>query len=91
MLENISNHKISQLDLAFHFNLSKSTFYRRIKTTTGLTPKEFITEIRLQEAKRLIEVEEIDTIKVVAYKVGYLQAHYFSKIYFKRFGKKPVH
>ena len=91
LLENISNHKISQLDLAFHFNLSKSTFYRRIKTTTGLTPKEFITEIRLQEAKRLIEVEEIDTIKVVAYKVGYLQAHYFSKIYFKRFGKKPVH
>ena len=90
LLDNISDNEINQLDLAFHFNLSKSTFYRRIKASTGLTPKEFITEIKLQEAKRLIEIEGIDTIKVVAYEVGYLQAHYFSKLYFKRFGIKPI-
>jgi len=90
LIENISNTDINQVDLAYHFNLSKSTFYRRIKTTTGLTPKAFITETRLLEAKRIIEVEGIESLKTITYKVGYLDANYFSKKYQKRFGKKPL-
>ena len=90
LIKNISETKINQVDLAYHFNLSKSTFYRRIKTTTGLTPKEFITETRLLEAKRIIEVEGVESLKIISYKVGYLDPSYFSKIYQKRFGKKPL-
>lgn len=90
LIKNISETQINQVDLAYNFNLSKSTFYRRIKTTTGLTPKEFITETRLIEAKRIIELEDIENLKVISNKVGYLDPNYFSKKYQKRFGKKPL-
>ncbi len=83
------NPNLDQTDISLKFGLSKSTLYRKIKGETGLTPNEFITEVKLQKARNLIEKEHNISLKRLALEVGFLHTSYFSNIYKKRFGTKP--
>ncbi|TMM32112.1 response regulator [Polaribacter aestuariivivens] len=86
---NCGKQKLNQEDLSVYFNMSKSSFYRKIKALTGLTPNEFITEIKLQKAKILIEKREVHSLKQLTLEVGFSHSSYFSTKYFKRFGVFP--
>ncbi len=83
------NPNVKQADIADYFHLSLSTLYRRIKGATGLSPNEFITEVKLQKARRLAENNPTLLLKQLALEVGYLDSYYFSKMYYKRFGHNP--
>ena len=71
------------------FIISKSSFYRKIKMATGLSPNEFINEVKLQYARRLLTNNNEISLKELSHKLGFKQPQYFSKLYQKRFGKKP--
>lgn len=88
--KNSNNPSLNQNEIAEMFNISKSSFYRKIKSHTGLTPNNFIKEIRLQKARDIIEENPDILVKQVALEVGFKHSAYFSKIYVERFGKKPV-
>ena len=62
---------------------------RIIKKLTGLSPLNFIKEIRLQQARQLLESRQFATVAEVGYEVGFSDPGYFTKVYFKRFGKRP--
>ena len=68
--------------------LSKSTLYRKIKTMTGLSPIEFIKNIRLKHACRLLKSQTI-TISEVAYMVGFSDPKYFSLCFKTEFNMTP--
>jgi len=68
------------------FAMSQSSLYRKIKSKTGLTIKEYITEVRLHRARKLIEQDPEISIKTVAFEIGLANSTYFKKIYEKRFG-----
>ncbi len=78
----------SQVSLELNFNVSTSSLYRKIKTETGLSPKDFITEIRLQKAQEIVKENPHISLKRLALEVGYSSSFYFSKLYKKRFGCK---
>lgn len=77
------------LTLADQMFLSRRQFERKIKKITGLTPAKLVMEIRLQKARELLENESFNTISEVSYAVGIQTPNYFTKLYTKRFGKKP--
>ena len=70
-------------------NMSFRQLQRRVKQVTGLTPIQFQREIKLQEARRLLESGDYQTASEVSYAVGFTNTHHFSKLYEGRFGKKP--
>ncbi|MEK7253952.1 MAG: response regulator [Bacteroidota bacterium] len=70
-------------------NLSERQFRRRLQNLTGLTPNEYLTELRLQEARSLLEIGKYATIAEVAYAVGYNDAAAFSRSFRNCFGKSP--
>lgn len=70
--------------------ISRSQMQRRIKKITGLSPNQYYREIKLQVARRLLESGEVRTVNEVATAIGFETAKYFSKIFAKRFGKRPV-
>ncbi|WGH76342.1 response regulator [Tenacibaculum tangerinum] len=86
-----SNTNMTQEDVASHFNTSRSSLIRKIKAKTGLTPNQFITEVKLQKAHYLAEQDPTILLKTLALEVGYLYPTYFSKIYTQRFGIPPVY
>lgn len=81
------NFKVSQL--AFEMAIGERQFNRRLKKITGLTPGNYLKEIKLQKARQLLENKVYPTIAEVAYSVGFSTPEYFSKIFKNRFGKSP--
>lgn len=76
--------------LAHEMNLGDRQLLRRLKSLTGFTTNQYIQEIKLQHARRLLEQGIFLTVSEVAYASGFSTPAYFSKLYEKRFGKRPV-
>lgn len=90
IIKNSENTSLNQEIIAYEFKISKSSFYRKIKSTTGLTPNNFIREVRLQKAYSIIQKDSNINLKELASKVGFQHTSYFSKVYENRFGIKPI-
>ena len=73
-------------DLCEEFALSNSSLYRKVKACTGLSPKEFVTEIRLKEAYKIKAKNPDMHIKLLALEVGFVNYTHFCKLYERRFG-----
>lgn len=76
-------------DVAQALSVSESVLFRKVKRLIGITPKQYLDELRLDRARGLLENKEVTSIKQLAKKVGYADPRTFSRSYFKRFGKQP--
>lgn len=88
VLENMGNPDLEVGELADVSLVSRTSFYRRLKQLSGLSPVDFIRQQRIECAKSLI-VEGKDTISEIAYKVGFSDPKYFSKCFKKYVGLTP--
>jgi len=84
-----SDSQLSVPGLADEFAMSESTLLRQLKRLTGLTPKKYVKDIRLAQARQLLEDQVYDSIALVAYEVGYKDIRTFSRNFKKRYGKSP--
>lgn len=76
-------------ELARQSAMSVTSFHRHFKAVTMLTPVEYRTRIRLQEARRLMLVEDSDAASI-GLAVGYESASQFSRDYRRTFGVTPA-
>jgi signal transduction histidine kinase/DNA-binding response OmpR family regulator len=68
---------------------SRRGLYRKLKEQLGLTPGEFLREMRLEKACELLETDPDVSLKELSATVGFRTAHYFSKLFRERFGCHP--
>lgn len=73
--------------LAEHCNLSRTVFYNKLKGLTGSSPIEFVRKIKLNIAVRFLE--EGYNVSEAAYKTGFTDVKYFSRIFKSQFGYSP--
>jgi AraC-like DNA-binding protein len=76
-------------DLARHAHMSPSSFHHHFKAVTAMSPVQFQKQLRLQEARRLMFMGDVD-VAVVAHQVGYESASQFSREYSRLFGTAPM-
>ena len=74
--------------LVNEMNVSKSTLYRKIKSLTGMTTSDFIKDIRLKTACKIMKEKPVN-ITEVSYLVGFGQPKYFTYCFKKKFGILP--
>jgi len=68
-----------------------STYFRKIFISKfGTSPKNYITEKRVLQAKSIIDSGDFSTVKELAFAVGYKDPLYFSKVFKKHYGISPV-
>ncbi|CAH9050511.1 HTH-type transcriptional activator RhaS [Pseudoalteromonas sp. CIP111854] len=79
---------ISIEELAQLAHLSVSALERRFKKHLAKTPNQFINEIRLENARKLL-VETRLPVSQVAYQCGFSEPSYFSKQFRRLFGEIP--
>ncbi len=89
ILKNIGNTQFSISQLADELAMSTRRFQQKIKQISGLTPKEYQREIQLEQARRVLESGSVQSVSEISYKIGFKDAHYFSSLFQKRYGKKP--
>lgn len=68
--------------------ISNSSFYRKFKLYTGMTPLQYILDVRMSNAKRLLETTDY-SINEIAYIIGYDNSLYFSRLFHKHIGLSP--
>ena len=86
---NLSDHNFTVDNLAFKLAMSRSLLYRKVKQLTGLTPNNYISQLRYSKARFYLENKKFSTVKEVAYHVGFKDEKYFSRNFKMRFGKYP--
>lgn len=74
----ISNANLDVNYLVSCFSLSRTNFFHKLKSLTGLSPIMYIKEVRMQKAAELIKEKQYSMAEI-AYMVGYNDPHYFSK------------
>jgi len=79
---------ISLEELADITHLSISALERRFKKFLGKTPKQFINEVRLENARRLL-IETNIAIATIANDTGFTDHSYFSRQFQKLFKQSP--
>ena len=75
--------------IAERTNLSPRHFTRKFRSTFGISPAEFVEEMRLDEARWLL-VNAADAIADVATNVGYANDETFRRAFARRFGIAPL-
>jgi AraC-like DNA-binding protein len=70
-------------------HMSASGFHHHFKMMTTMSPLQYQKSLRLQEARRLMLMEDLDAISA-AHRVGYLSASQFSREYARMFESPPV-
>lgn len=86
--DNISKDGLTVENFARHLGMSRTAYYNRMKELTGLSPIEFIRQIRIKKALRLMDDGET-SITEVAYKTGFNDPKYFSRCFKAEMGMSP--
>lgn len=86
--DNISETSISVTALAGEMCMSRASFFRKMKSLTGMTPNDFILSYRLNKAATMLK-EGKWRIGEVADMLGFSSASHFSRVFRQKFGKSP--
>ena len=85
---NMSEGDFDVVQLADALAVSKSSLYRKMKIATGLSPIEFIRNIRLKHGSQLLKDKSI-SVAEVAYECGFSNPKYFATCFKEEFGVTP--
>jgi signal transduction histidine kinase/DNA-binding response OmpR family regulator/ligand-binding sensor domain-containing protein len=87
--ENLSNTDFNVEMLTDDIGLSRAQLHRKMKEITGISTSEFIRNLRLEQAAKLIKEGKIN-VQQVAYSVGFNNQTHFSTVFKKHFGLSPT-
>lgn len=85
--KNMRDEEFSIDVLAEQMNMSRSSFYRKIKALTDMTPVDYMKTQRLERAAQLLRQGQ--RIIEVADQVGFTSSSYFAKCFRAKFGVLP--
>jgi TolB-like protein/AraC-like DNA-binding protein len=87
-LLNLENEDFGGRELALGAGLSYATLNRRLHAVTNKQINQFIREVRLQEALKMLLSEDL-SVAEVAYRAGFGSPSYFNKCFHRHFGRPP--
>jgi len=86
--QNMDKPQFNVDTLCADLNMSRSSFYNKIKALTGQAPADFIRIQRMNRAAQLLKTKEY-TITEIADMVGFSDAKYFREVFKKHFSMTP--
>ncbi len=72
--------------LAYNLNMSEANFSNSFKKIMGMTPKEYITNLKLTKAKEMLKNQNVTE---VSYDLGYDNISHFIALFKNRYGITP--
>lgn len=85
---NMKARKITVDLLAQEMCMSRSQLARRLTALTGESPNIFITNVRMERARRLLKSTNM-SVNEIAYECGYDEASYFIRVFRQELGMTP--
>lgn len=76
-------------ELAKELRISERTLSELFKKETGMTVREYLSELRIKNAKRLLNTTKI-SVKELAFSLGFENQYYFSNFFKRKTGVSPT-
>lgn len=89
-MEGCFNLPLTLDDLSNKVHLNPSYLIRIFKKITGVTPMQYLTELRMNAAICYLSSADM-TIEDIAERTGYSSIHHFSSLFKRRYGISPSH
>ncbi|WP_321335505.1 two-component regulator propeller domain-containing protein [uncultured Bacteroides sp.] len=86
--DNIDDEKLTPATIAEFVGVSKATLYRKFKELSDKTPSEFVRNLRLDHAARLLRTSKL-TVSEIMFQSGFSNKSYFYREFLKLFGQSP--
>ena len=87
--ENLQDPDFNVEKLTEKVGISRAQLHRKMKEITGISTGDFIRNLRLEQAARLIREKKINVTQV-AYAVGFNNQTHFSTVFKKHYGMTPT-
>lgn len=88
MDKQMDNNALTVDELVDDMGMGRTVFFNKLKSLTGLSPVEFIREMRIKRAAQLLEQKNYN-ITEVTYMVGMNDSRYFAKCFKATYGMTP--
>lgn len=86
--QNMDNTEYTVDQLAREIGMSRANFYKKMQSMLGITPNEFLRNVRLKHAAHLL-IETDYPVNQISLMVGFLTPRYFSQCFKKMFRVLP--
>ena len=86
---NISNPELDVSAIYETLGMSRTNFYRKVKTVTGLSPIELIKNIRLEAGAKLLKESDMN-VSEIAQHIGFSSRSYFARSFKAAYGMSPT-
>lgn len=87
--KNYNNSEISMRTIADHFGISERSVNRVLKKSINKTYKEYLSQIRLEHACKLLLETDLD-VRVIIKEVGYYDVSSFNRLFKQAFNMTPL-
>ena len=87
--ENMVDSDFNVSILQEKMGMGNKQLYRKLKALTGQSPVEYIRDMRMRKAAKLLKAGKF-SVSEVMYTVGFSNSSYFSKCFSKAFGMTPT-
>jgi ligand-binding sensor domain-containing protein/signal transduction histidine kinase/DNA-binding response OmpR family regulator len=87
--ENLNSEDLNVDFLARETGLSRSSFYRKLRSLTGQSANDFIVNVRMRKALALLKDQRLN-ISEIAARTGFFSPSYFTTTFKKHFGYSPT-
>ena len=86
--QHIGDEEMKIEDMADAVGLGRTVFYGKIKSLVGVSPSDFLRQVRMKRAEQLVAHSKM-TFAEIAYSIGFTDPKYFSKCFKKETGMTP--
>lgn len=90
MDEHLSDDGFNIDSLSAYVNMSRSSFYNKFKSLTGMTPNDYINNYRLKKAAMWLVQYKDKSINEISDELGFSTHNYFSTKFKERYGVTPL-
>lgn len=86
--EKLGDQSFNIDEVASAMGMGRTTFYKKLKGLSGLSPVEFVRELRLKRSKQLLDTGE-HTVSEAGYLAGFNSLAYFSTCFKEKYQTSP--
>jgi DNA-binding response OmpR family regulator len=86
--QELNNETLNVQFLAERMNMSRSNYYRKFESVTGISPNSYMVKFRINKASEFMKESEY-SVSDISYMVGFPNSAYFSTIFKKEKGVSP--
>ncbi|MBO4447092.1 MAG: response regulator [Bacteroidales bacterium] len=88
ILSHLDDEALTSSAVAESVTISEMQLYRKLKSLTGMSPTEYIRNLRLEHAAQLLRTSN-KTVQEIMYSCGFVTKTYFFREFSRRYGTSP--